>query len=308
MKSNAPARAEWAELVADLAVLTEFDLDDCLVLLRFDGAQLRGAVRFEGEAMRVATGLPHAIVNITSRFPADSSVVLIACAQAERPWTAAVSGVLHALGRAGTPVREVFWRTSSAWGSYLQADSSPLPKRTRSVDEARPAQDQPFTHATELAQHLGSSMSLDERSAAGPFALEEAAESCLAVDATVAQLAAVAHAVTVGEQRDTLISLWAWGAAAKPLDSRRLLGRGVMAPDPERIQRALLACERFRRALPTHRADFWAIEGWLRWSIGQSTLAVRALNEATAIRPCHRLGTLLATHITSGAIPDWAFA
>ncbi len=88
-----------------------------------------------------------------------------------------------------------------------------------------------------------------------------------------------------------------------------MLGLTGVRPDPDRIERAVRLLLRVvalapRRARP---APFCML-AWLSWAMGRGSVAGIFIDRALAIDPGYSMAGLLDTLVSSGHLPDWAFA
>ncbi len=105
-----------------------------------------------------------------------------------------------------------------------------------------------------------------------------------------AQLAAAIGVPVSGDIARTL-----WGEGARP-EAARLIGGLAIA----------------QHLAPygndTQRPNLLAAAAWLSWALGRSTHAAIYADRALAIDPEHGMAQIVATIVSAGRLPDWAFA
>ncbi|MFT2817895.1 DUF4192 domain-containing protein [Leifsonia sp. A12D58] len=93
------------------------------------------------------------------------------------------------------------------------------------------------------------------------------------------------------------------------LGSDLILGMTDERPDPERIERALALLKRVVALAPkAARPAPLCILAWLSWALGRGSVAGIFLDRALAIDPSYGMALLLNTVMSSGHLPEWAFA
>lgn len=93
------------------------------------------------------------------------------------------------------------------------------------------------------------------------------------------------------------------------LGSDLILGMTDERPDPERIERALTLLKRIVALAPkAARPAPLCILAWLSWALGRGSVGGIFLDRALAIDPGYGMALLLNTVLSSGHLPEWAFA
>jgi hypothetical protein len=88
-----------------------------------------------------------------------------------------------------------------------------------------------------------------------------------------------------------------------------ILGLTDERPDPERIQRALTLLKQVVALAPkAARPAPLCILAWLSWALGRGSVGGIFLDRALAIDPGYSMAILLNTLLSSGHLPEWAFA
>ncbi|TFB93679.1 DUF4192 domain-containing protein [Cryobacterium sp. HLT2-28] len=88
-----------------------------------------------------------------------------------------------------------------------------------------------------------------------------------------------------------------------------ILGLTTVRPDPDRIERAVrllltVVALAPRRARPAP----YCMLAWLSWAMGRGSVAGIFVDRALAVDPRYGMADLLDTLVSSGHLPDWAFA
>ncbi len=88
-----------------------------------------------------------------------------------------------------------------------------------------------------------------------------------------------------------------------------MLGLTGVRPDPDRIERAVrllltVVALAPRRARPAP----YCMLAWLSWAMGRGSVAGIFIDRALAVDPRYGMAGLLDTLVSSGYLPDWAFA
>lgn len=80
-------------------------------------------------------------------------------------------------------------------------------------------------------------------------------------------------------------------------------------PNPERLDSLLVGC--LITAASTEgklQVGAYATVAWLNWALGRSTLAEQYAQRALDIDPDHGLSQIVASFVTAGHLPEWAFS
>lgn len=309
------------ELLQHVALLTGFELADCLVCIAFRDGYSAGAFRVRLPARRDECALPAALTGLASRFPSDTEFVLVLYARQEFPRPDLVQSIDEHFQRAGFAVREMLWQAAGRWGNYLTGTDEPY----RPAHGSRPGPNlvgnavDESSHFTVDANEVQTGLS--EMPAPTPNnALVQQIERVCVGDAEAAAITAVIAALATPTLRDLVLLQFAWGEAAGQRfvsslasgDSTHglgvLVGCGPHSPSFARIALARTACYRLRALqLESVHAALWTIEGWLSWAVGESSHAGECFEYALALDPDYTLAQLLSAMVGSGHVPDWAF-
>lgn len=80
-------------------------------------------------------------------------------------------------------------------------------------------------------------------------------------------------------------------------------------PDVARLEAALVLVRRLAAAAPQEsRPGPLAVAAWISWALGRSTHAEAYASAAREIDPDHGLSEIVLSFVTTGHLPDWAFA
>lgn len=187
-------------------------------------------------------------------------------------------------------------------------------------DSAPPADDSdPVDIAGLDPMALAAACALDDVPALFEDALEWDAANLRPFDA-----AALIWCLSRPALRDVALSQWCAGidagdaAMAAQLDweggqeypahlAAHMWGEGAR-PDPERLERALSLARHLAAAAPrASRPGVLAGAAWLAWALGRSTHASWYVDRAIEIEPDHGLSGIIATFVSAGHLPEWAY-
>lgn len=309
------------ELLQHVALLTGFELADCLVCIAFRDGYSAGAFRVRLPPRHDEGALPAALTGLAARFPSGTEFVLVIYANQELPRPDLVQSIDEGLHSAGFMVRELLWQAAGRWGNYLTGTNEPY----RPARGARSSPNLVRNAVDESARFTGDANAvragLGEMPAPIPSdGLVQQIEDVCAGDAEPSAITAVIAALANPTLRDLILLQFAWGESAghayvtalaagkSPGGLSVLTGCGSRTPSFARIALARTACYRLRALqLESVHAALWTIEGWLSWAVGESSHAGECFEYALALDPDYTLAQLLDAVVGSGHVPDWAF-
>lgn len=91
--------------------------------------------------------------------------------------------------------------------------------------------------------------------------------------------------------------------------ARLIIGQTSLRPERPRVERAIEVLRGVIADAPaSHRIGPLCMTAWLLWALGRGSAAGALLDVALGIEPGHTMANLLADHLGSGALPEWAFS
>ncbi|PFG30946.1 DUF4192 family protein [Paramicrobacterium agarici] len=348
------------ELLSYVPALVGFRPSDSLVLVVFRDQSSCGAMRIDLRPFlndeTIDAALAAALDSVV-RIPRATGVLPVVytterCADGGRIPHENVARVLApAIENRGLAVVDILCVAADAWGSYLDdsclghdlallEDPQGLPAGSILDADAEltfPLVDDDAYEAFARATAAIASGDAGPEPAAddGAYAMDESADFLKAMASYVeegahvldAELALIAHVLTVPSIRDVVAYSWAWGIDVGThlwnrvftpeqftIDSvddpwmYAFAGRIDVRPDPERLRAAIQLLKRLCALQhPDARVPGLTLISWCYWALGLSSFAHAWQRRAVETDGTYGLAIIMGMILDAGTIPDWAF-